>query len=162
MGGEFGQRQEWDHDRSLDWHLLEEPPHSGLQRWIRDLNRFYRSQPALYQLDFEPGGFEWIDCTDYEQSVLSFLRKGKSDEDTLLVVCNFTPVLRSDYRVGLPSGGSWAEVLNSDSEDYGGGGQANHGSLKAASVPFHGRDHSLSLMLPPLGMLVLRKVDGGN
>jgi 1,4-alpha-glucan branching enzyme len=162
MGGEFGQRQEWGHDRSLDWHLLDEPPHLGLQMWIRDLNRFYRSQPALYELDFEPGGFEWIDSTDYEQSVLSFLRKGKSGDDTLLVVCNFTPVVRHNYRVGLPSGGCWAEVLNSDREEYGGSGQANYGSLNATPVPFHGRDYSLSLTLPPLGMLVLRRVDGGQ
>jgi 1,4-alpha-glucan branching enzyme len=162
MGGEFGQRQEWDHERSLDWHLLEEPPHRDLQRWIKDLNRFYRSQPALYELDFEPGGFEWIDSADYEKSVLSFLRKAKSDEDTLVVVCNFTPVLRRDYRVGLPSEGCWAEVLNSDRKEYGGSGQRNSSNLIADPVPFHGRDHSLSLILPPLGILVFRKVDGSQ
>jgi len=162
MGGEFGQRQEWNHDRSLDWHLLDEPPHRDLRKWIKDLNRFYRSQTALYELDFEPDGFEWIDCTDYEQSVLSFLRKGKADGDILLVVCNFTPVSRPDYRVGLPSGGCWAEVLNSDREEYGGSGQANSGNLNAAPAPFHGREHSLSLILPPLGMLVLKKVNGGQ
>jgi 1,4-alpha-glucan branching enzyme len=162
MGGEFGQWQEWDHDRSLDWHLLEDAPHRYIQRWIKDLNRFYRSQPALYELDFEPGGFEWIDSADYEQSVLSFLRKGKSDEDTLVVVCNFTPVLRRDYRVGLPSGGCWAEVLNSDRREYGGSGQSNSGNLVAEPIPFHGRDHSLSLILPPLAMSVFRKVDGSQ
>jgi 1,4-alpha-glucan branching enzyme len=162
MGAEFGHREEWDHDRSLDWHLLEEPPHRGLQSWVEDLNRFYRGQPALYELDFEPSGFEWIDSADYEQSVLSFLRKAKSDEDTLVVVCNFTPVLRRDYRVGLPSGGCWAEVLNSDLKEYGGSGQSNPGDLIAEPVPFHGRDHSLSLVLPPLGILVFRKACGGE
>jgi 1,4-alpha-glucan branching enzyme len=162
MGAEFGHREEWDHDRSLDWHLLEEPPHRGLQSWVEDLNRFYRDQPALYELDFEPSGFEWIDSADYEQSVLSFLRKAKSDEDTLVVVCNFTPVLRRDYRVGLPSGGCWAEVLNSDLKEYGGSGQSNPGDLIAEPVPFHGRDHSLSLVLPPLGILVFRKACGGE
>jgi 1,4-alpha-glucan branching enzyme len=157
MGTELGQWREWDHDRSLDWHLLDEEAHVGIQRWIKDLNRFYRGQPALYELDFEPAGFEWIDCTDYEKSVLSFLRKGKSDRDTLLVVCNFTPVLRRDYRIGLPSGGYWKEMLNSDGKDYGGSGQGNCGGLNADPVPFHGRSHSLSLTLPPLGLLVFKK-----
>jgi 1,4-alpha-glucan branching enzyme len=162
MGAEFGQLREWDHDRSLDWHLLEQEPHLGLQRWIKDLNRFYRSQPALYELDFEPAGFEWIDCTDYEKSVLSFLRRGKSDDDTLLVVCNFTPVLRRDYRVGLPSGGYWKEMLNSDGKDYGGSGQGNRGGLNADPVPVHGRRHSLSLTLPPLALLVFKKAFGDS
>jgi 1,4-alpha-glucan branching enzyme len=159
MGGEFGQWREWDHDRSLDWHLLEEAPHQGLRKWIKHLNRFYRSQPALYELDFEPGGFEWIDFADRENSVLSFLRRGRSDEDTLLVVCNFTPVLRHDYSVGLPFGGRWQVVLNSDGKEYGGSGQGDYGALNAAPSPLHGREHSLSLTLPPLGMLVLRKAD---
>jgi 1,4-alpha-glucan branching enzyme len=113
-------------------------------------------------LDFEPGGFEWMDCTDYEQSVLSFLRKGKSDADSLLVICNFTPVMRPDYRVGLSSGGRWTEVLNSDRKEYGGSGQVNPHSLDAEPVPFHGREYSLSLALPSLGVLVLRKTDGGQ
>jgi 1,4-alpha-glucan branching enzyme len=164
MGAEFGQLREWDHDRSLDWDLLERESHSGLQRWFKDLNYFYRSQPALYELDFEPAGFEWIDCTDYEKSVLSFIRKGQSDGDTLLVVCNFTPVLRRDYRVGLPSGGYWQEMLNSDATVYGGSGQGNHGGLNADPVPIHGRRHSLSLTIPPLGLLVFKKApaDGGT
>jgi 1,4-alpha-glucan branching enzyme len=160
MGGEFGQWREWDHDRSLDWHLLDDPPHHDLQRWIKDLNRFYRSQPALYELDFELGGFEWIDCTDCEQSVLSFLRESKSKDDMLLVICNFTPVLRRDYRVGVPSEGCWTEVLNSNRKEYGGSGQSTLGNLVAEPVPFHGRDHSLSLTLPPLGILVLKNADG--
>jgi 1,4-alpha-glucan branching enzyme len=167
MGAEFGQRQEWNHDRSLDWHLLDDPPHRDLKGWIKDLNRFYRSQPALYELDFEPGGFEWIDSADYEQSVLSFLRKAKSDgdtlvDDTLVAVCNFTPVVRHDYRVGLPSGGCWAEVLNSDRKEYGGSGQGNPGNLIAEPVPFHGRDHSLSLTLPPLAIVAFKRADGGR
>ncbi len=160
MGAESGQWREWDHDRSLDWRLLEEEPHLGLQRWIKDLNHFYRSQPALYELDFEPAGFEWIDCTDYEKSVLSFLRKGRSQEDMLLVVCNFTPVVRHDYRVGLPSGGYWKEMLNSDATAYGGSGRGNRGGLYADPAPFHGRSHSLSLTLPPLGLLVFKRTDG--
>ena len=142
--------------------MLEEEAHLGLQRWIKDLNFFYRSQPALYELDFEPAGFEWIDCTDYEKSVLSFLRKGRSDEDTLLVVLNFTSVTRHDYRVGLPSAGNWKEMLNSDARDYGGSGQGNRGGLDADPVPIHGRSHSLSLTLPPLGLLIFKKACGDS
>jgi len=157
MGSEIGQCSEWNHDRSLDWHLLEHEGHRGLQKWIRDLNRFYRSQPALYERDLEPSGFEWIDCTDYDKGVLSFLRKAESEYDTLLVVLNFTPVLRSDYRLGLPSGGHWNELLNSDALEYGGSGQGNFGGLHADPEPMHARQYSLSLTLPPLGLLVFKK-----
>jgi 1,4-alpha-glucan branching enzyme len=162
MGGEFAQWQEWDHDRSLDWHLLGQTPHSGFQKWIKDLNHFYRRHPALYELDFEPGGFEWVDYSDYEQGVLSFLRKGNSGEDMLLVVCNFIPTVRYDYRVGLPSGGHWKEVLNSDREEYGGSGQVTDTGLEAEAVPLQGRDHSLRLTLPPLGMVILKRVNRGE
>jgi 1,4-alpha-glucan branching enzyme len=150
MGGEFGQWREWDHDDSLDWHLLAYPAHSSLQRWVEDLNRRYRSEPALHQLDLDPAGFEWIDCNDVEHSVISFIRKGRSNRDMVLVVCNFTPVPRFNYRVGVPHGGSWREVLNSDSREYGGSGHGNLGGVEATPIPSHGRMYSLNLTLPPL------------
>lgn len=157
MGGEFGQWQEWYHEESLHWHLLEYSPHQGLQRLVRDLNNFYRSEPAMYELDFEPGGFEWIDCNDSDQCVISFIRRGKTTEDVILVVCNFTPVARHNYRVGTPAGGFWKEVLNSDAKEYGGSGQGNLGGLEAIPVPFHNRHQSLSLTLPPLSMLCFKR-----
>ncbi|RPJ87046.1 MAG: 1,4-alpha-glucan branching protein GlgB, partial [Acidobacteria bacterium] len=127
MGGEFGQWNEWHHDTSLDWHLLEYAPHSSLQKWVADLNHLYRSEPALYELDFDPAGFEWVDCNDADNSTISLLRKGTSTSDLILIVCNFTPVPRMGYRVGVPRGGFWKEVLNSDSEFYGGSGLGNAG-----------------------------------
>ncbi|MEJ2167937.1 MAG: 1,4-alpha-glucan branching protein GlgB [Desulfobacterales bacterium] len=126
MGGEFGQWNEWYHESSLDWHLLDAPLHSTLQRWVEDLNRLYRSEPALHQLDFDPAGFEWIDCNDSMHSVLSLLRKGRTEADTLLMAGNFTPVPQYNYRVGAPRSGFWREILNSDAKEYGGSG---HGSL---------------------------------
>ena len=157
MGGEFGQWNEWNHDASLDWHLTEYPPHRGLQRWVRDLNTFYRGQPAFHELDCEPAGFEWIDCNDSEQSVISLMRKGKSPSERLIVVCNFTPVPRHNYRVGAPQGGRWEEVLNSDAPLYGGSGQGNLGGVNAAPVSCHGRDYMLTVTVPPLGMVVFKK-----
>lgn len=157
MGGEFGQWREWNHEESLDWHLLQYPPHQGIQQWMRDLNNFYRREPAVHELDFEPRGFEWVDFNDWEQSVIAFLRRGRSTEDTILVVCNFTPVLRHNYRVGVPTGGFWREVLNSDRKKYGGSGQGNFGGVEAARIPFHGREHSLPLTLPPLGILIFKR-----
>jgi len=158
MGVEFGQWQEWDHDQSLEWHLLQYLPHQGLQQWVRELNRLYRHEPALYELDFEPEGFEWIDCRDYEQSILSFVRRGKTTKNVILAVCNFTPVPRHNYRVGVPYGGIWKELLNSDAKEYGGSGQRNFGSLIATQdIPHHCRPYSLSLTLPPLGILILKK-----
>ncbi len=153
MGGEFGQWAEWNHEKSLDWDLLTFEPHAGLYRWVRDLNRFYRSEPALHELDFDPQGFEWVDCDDTDSSVISLLRRGKSGERRILAVCNFTPVVRSGYRVGAPSGGFWKEILNSDSALYGGSGQGNLGGVKAEPVPFHRRPYSLNLTLPPLSAL---------
>ena len=150
MGGEFGQRQEWAHDRSLEWHLLDSGSHAGLQRWVADLNRFYRSEPALYELDSHPSGFEWIDCTDAESSVVSLIRKGRSTETIVLVACNFTPVARPNYRIGVPRGGWWREVLNSDATDYGGSGWGHLGGVEAVPIPLHGRPYSLTLTLPPL------------
>jgi 1,4-alpha-glucan branching enzyme len=155
MGGEFGQRSEWYHEAGLDWGLGEEKTHQGIQRWVEDLNRFYRDRPALYERDFEAAGFQWVDCNDAENSVLSFLRKGKDPEDCMLVVCNFTPMVRRNHKVGVPRGGVWKEILNSDAELYGGSGQGNLGGVEAAPVGTHGLNHSLTLTLPPLAVLFL-------
>lgn len=156
MGSEFAQRREWNHEESLDWHLLQYSPHAGVQRWVRDLNRLYRSEPALHELDVNPAGFEWIDCNDSEQSVLSFLRRGRSAVAPVLVICNFTPVPRVGYRLGVPSGGFWQEVLNGDAVEYGGSGMGNLGGVEAEAVPAHGRPYSVSLTLPPLAALYLK------
>jgi 1,4-alpha-glucan branching enzyme len=160
MGGEFGQKREWQHEESLEWHVLRYPLHAGAKNWVRDLNTFYRTQPALFELDFSPDGFEWIDCNDADNSVISFLRKGRQPEDLVLVVCNFTPVLRDNYRVGVPRGGFWRECLNSDASHYGGSGQGNLGGTEAAPLPAHGRYHSLNLRLPPLSTLMLKPGGG--
>ena len=157
MGGEFGQWQEWYHEESLHWHLLEYPHHQGIQKWIRDLNHFYRNEPALYELDFQPEGFEWIDFSNWEESIISFVRRGKSTKDIILVVCNFTPVPRYNYRVGVPESGFWKEALNSDAQEYGGSGHGNLGGAEAAPIPWHGKNYSLSLTLPPLGVLIFKK-----
>ena len=161
MGNEFGQWSEWNHDASLEWHLLEHPLHAGLQRWVRDVNTLYRGAPSLHELDFNSAGFEWIDCKDYERSVVSFLRRGKTPDDQLLFVCNFTPVVRQNYRVGVSQGGHWAELLNSDAPLYGGSGQGNFGGLKTVPLPIHGRPFSLNMTIPPLGTLVFRPDGGG-
>jgi 1,4-alpha-glucan branching enzyme len=155
MGGEFGQWREWNHDGSLDWDLVDYPLHSGVQQWIRDLNRLYRSEPALHELDCEPAGFEWIDCGDAESSVVSLIRKGKSTANLVLMVCNFTPVPRQEYRIGAPHGGFWREALNSDATEYGGSGMGNRGGVDADPWPQHGRPFSLPLTLPPLSALFL-------
>jgi len=156
MGGEFGQWNEWYHEVSLDWHLLDYPLHSAMQRWVRDLNRLYRKERALHELDFSPAGFEWIDCNDSQQSILSLMRRGRSTGDVIVVVLNFTPVPRASYRVGAPRGGFWREVLNSDAGEYGGTGWGNFGGLVAEAVPFHGRPFSINLTLPPLGAVFLK------
>ena len=161
MGGEFGQWDEWYHERSLDWHLLAFPPHSGLQSWVRDLNRFYRNEPALYEVDSDPSGFEWIDCNDSDQSTVSLLRRGRSSGAEVVVVSNFTPLPRFNYLVGVPRGGFWKEVLNSDAQEYGGSGLGNMGGVEAGSSPFHGRSHSVSLTLPPLAIVFLKN-EGGD
>ena len=157
MGGEFGQRKEWNHDTSLDWYLLDYPPHQGIFNWIKDLNYFYKNEKALFQFDFEAQGFEWINANDLEHSVLIFLRKGEKKDDQVLVICNFVPVPWHHYRVGVPSKGIWEERLNSDAITYGGSGQGNLGSVKTTPTPIHGKDYSLSLTLPPLGILFLKK-----
>ncbi|MCI0693083.1 1,4-alpha-glucan branching protein GlgB [candidate division KSB1 bacterium] len=156
MGGELGQWREWNHDSSLDWHLLQFPPHEGVRQWMKDLNYLYRSEPALHEIDFAAEGFEWIDASDWEKSVISFLRKSKKTKDVILVVCNFTPVPRHNYRVGVPRGGFWKEALNSDAKTYGGSGQGNMGGMEAAPVPAHGKYYSLSLTLPPLSVVFFK------
>ena len=157
MGGEFGQVREWNHDASLDWHLLEDAAHRQLHRWFAELNHLYTTQPALYELDFESEGFEWIDFHDSEQSVISYLRKAKDADDALVVVLNFTPVPRYAYKVGAPKGGLWRELLNSDADAYGGSGVGNPQPIEAEPVSFFDRfDFTLSLTLPPLGMLILK------
>lgn len=155
MGTEFAQEREWNSEISLDWHLLDDPMHRGVQRLVRDLNALYRSTPALYEQDCEPDGFQWIDCNDSDQSVVSFLREGKHGEGHIAVVCNFTPVVRPYYRVGVPAGGFWEERLNTDAEAYGGSNVGNAGGLKASEEPMHGRPFSLTLRLPPFAAVVL-------
>jgi 1,4-alpha-glucan branching enzyme len=157
MGGEFGQWPEWAHDHSIEWHVLQHADHSTLQRWVRDLNHLYRSEPALFELDFDPKGFEWIDFHDADNSVLSYLRRNKSGEAILAVAANFTPVPRHNYRVGVPQGGFWQEILNSDASDYGGSGQGNTGGVEASHESFYGKfDYTLSVTLPPLGIVVFK------
>jgi 1,4-alpha-glucan branching enzyme len=156
MGGEFGQGLEWNHDESLEWHLLTYPYQGGLKRCVEDLNRMYRSEPALHETDFDHTGFEWIDCNDMENSAISFIRKGHSQNQIVLVVCNFTPVPRLNYRVGVPCGGFWTEILNSDAGEYGGSGLGNMGGVDAVPVPFHGRPYSLDINLPPLAALFFK------
>ena len=155
MGGEFGQRREWTHEGALEWWVLQYPEHAGMQRWVRDLNALYRGESALHEVDFDAAGFEWVDCHDAEKSVLSFLRRPRAGPP-VLVVCNFTPVPRANYVVGVPEGGYWRELLNSDAEHYGGSGSGNLGGVEAAPVPAHGRFHSLSLTLPPLSAVYLK------
>lgn len=155
MGNDIGQWSEWSHEQSLEWHLLQHEPHRCLQRYVRDLNALYRNEKALHELDTDPGGFEWVDCHDSEQSTLSYLRKAR-DGSVLLVVCNFTPVPRLGFRVGVPVGGFWSEILNSDSSFYGGSNVGNAGGVMAETVEAHGRPYSLCLTLPPLALLILK------
>jgi 1,4-alpha-glucan branching enzyme len=157
MGGEWGQRREWDHEESLDWHLIKYQQHSGVQKWVQDLNRIYRSEAALYELDYNPSGFEWVESNDANSSVISFIRKGISVDEVVFVICNFSPVPYLDYRVGVPFGGFWKELLNSDAKDYGGSGLNNLGGIEAKDVPSHGRPYSLKLTLPPLSAVFYKK-----
>ena len=156
MGGEFGQWREWVHDGSLDWDLLGYPLHAGLQRWVEDLNRLYRSEPALYEMDCDPAGFEWIDCDDADSSTVTLIRKGKSSSTIILVVCNFTPVPRYSYRLGSPRSGFWQEILNGDAGEYGGSNMGNLGGVETVPVPLHGRPYSLTITLPPLSVSFFR------
>lgn len=157
MGSEIGQWKEWAHDEELDWALLSFPLHSGIQQWVRDLNRLYKQEPAMHELDHHPDGFEWIDCLDNVNSVISFLRKGHSTNDFILVVLNHTPVARYHYRIGVPCDGFWEEKLNSDSEIYGGSGLGNYGGFHADPIPDHHHPYSLNLLLPPLSCLIFKR-----
>jgi 1,4-alpha-glucan branching enzyme len=157
MGGEFGQLSEWAHDKSLDWRLLDLPLHKGILKWVQDLNGLYREQPALHVQDFAPEGFRWIDCNDSLQSTLSLIRNGSKDSDVLIIACNFTPVPRHNFRVGAPRGGTWVELLNSDSRHYGGSGQGSLGVVEAAPVGHHGLPYSLNLTLPPLAAVFFKR-----
>jgi 1,4-alpha-glucan branching enzyme len=156
MGGELAQEKEWDHESSLDWHLLDDPEHAAVTRWLEDLNRLYREEPAMHELDCSPAGFSWIDGSDSENSVLAFVRQGEKGSAPVVAVFNFTPIVRVNYRIGVPGGGFWRELLNSDARHYGGGGQGNMGGVEASPLPLHGRSHSLALTLPPLGALFLQ------
>ncbi|MBW1980742.1 MAG: 1,4-alpha-glucan branching protein GlgB [Deltaproteobacteria bacterium] len=159
MGGEFGQWKEWNHEESLDWHLLDYAEHGCLKKWVTDLNLLYRQEGALHDLDFEPAGFEWIDCHDSQHSILSFVRKSRNDEEHIVVVCNFTPVPRLGYRIGVSRSGYWKEIANSDAHHYGGSGLGNMGGVQAEAIPFHGRSHSVNLTIPPLAVVLLKSKD---
>jgi 1,4-alpha-glucan branching enzyme len=150
MGTELAQWNEWYHEAELDWHLLANPGHEGVRRWVSDLNRMYRDEPALHERDCDPSGFEWVDCSDVDNSVVSFLRRGASTLDEVLAVFNFTSIPRHNYRIGVPREGTWQEVLNSDAREYGGSGQGNQGAVDSTPVAKHGREQSLNLVLPPL------------
>jgi len=161
MGDEFGQGREWNHDGGLDWQLLAQPSHSGIRHWVGDLNRVYRAEPAFFQSDCLPQGFEWVDCCDAEQSTISWLRRSASVDELILVVCNFTPVVRRNYRLGVPVPGHWRELLNSDAKEYGGSGQGNFGGIHTVPFASHGRAHTLTMTLPPLAMVCF-KVQGSQ
>jgi 1,4-alpha-glucan branching enzyme len=157
MGGEIAQEREWDHESSLDWHLLDDPQHEGILRWLGDLARLYRDEPAMHQLDAAAAGFSWIDCSDADHSIVALVRQGDAPAPPVVAVFNFTPVPRTNYRIGVPGGGFWREVLNGDSRDYGGSGQGNLGGIEASPLPLHARSHSLTLTLPPLAAVFLRR-----
>jgi 1,4-alpha-glucan branching enzyme len=158
MGAEIAQVREWNHDTSLDWHLLDDPRHAGVQRLIRDLNAVYRGTPALHRRDAEGDGFRWVVIDDRDQSVFVYLRLGDPGDPPVLVLCNFTPVPRHGYRVGVPQAGFWREIINTDAETYGGSNVGNGGGVSAEPIVSHGFEDSLSLHLPPLATLML-KVD---
>jgi len=154
MGNEFGQRSEWNHETSLDWHLLENENHKRLLRWIKDLNATYKKYPALYEVDFESAGFKWIDPGDAVNSILSFVRYDKGKKNMVMVICNFTPVPRHNYLIGAPEEGYWKEILNSDAKEYGGSGHGNFGGVDTSPVPYHEEEQSVNIVLPPLGVVI--------
>ena len=156
MGTEIGQWNEWNYQQSLDWHLLEWERHQQTQNYFKALNKLYRENPALYQKDFTGDGFQWVNCNDWEGCMVSFLRKGKDVDETLLVVANFTPVVRHDYRVGVPFNGEWKEIFNSDAMEFGGSGVGNTGSVWAEELPWDYQNASIKLSIPPLGVLVFK------
>jgi 1,4-alpha-glucan branching enzyme len=157
MGCELGQWREWNYDTSLDWHLLQYPEHDGLRRWVQDLNHTYQHESSLHEVDFEPAGFSWIDCCDNENSVMSMVRRARNPEDFTVMVTNFTPVPRLDYRIGVPAGGFYRELLNSDSARYSGSNVGNAGGVRADARPMHGFDYSMSLTVPPLGFVLFKR-----
>ncbi len=157
MGGEFGQRDEWNHEKSFDWHLTQYPPHAGMQQWITDLNRVYRGESALHQVDFHYSGFEWIDFHDKANSIIALLRKSNDGTEKIIIVYNFTPVPRMNYRLGVPEKGEYREILNSDSSYYHGSNLGNIGKIDAESIPHHSRQFSLNLTLPPLAVVFLKR-----
>ena len=154
MGGEFGQEREWNHDSSLDWHLLADPLHRGMQSLVRDLNGAYRELPALHEGDCEAFGFEWIEAGDADNSVFAFIRRSRGGERQAVVVCNFTPIVRQGYRIGVPGPGRYRERLNTDAAIYGGSNLGNAGEVRAMAVPSHGRAFAIELTLPPLATLI--------
>ena len=163
MGSELAQWAEWNYAQSLDWHLLDLPGeegkrHRGVQQLISDLNALYAARKSLHQLDFAPDGFEWIDFSDESNSVIAFIRRSRRPVDLLIVVCNFTPSIREQYRIGVPKAGRYAEVLNTDAAQYGGSGKGNPEPVQARKRPWHGRDYSIELTLPPLAALLLQPV----
>lgn len=162
MGSELGQVREWDYQCSLDWHLLMEDCHSQLQKWLKDLNIIYQNEPALYQDDFSPNGWEWISHNDWQNSVLAFMRKGRDPKDNLVIVCNFTPVPRECYAIGVPAGGYWREILNSDASQYGGSGFGNMGGVDSRPEECHGMPQRVELKLPPLSMIMLKHDSEGS
>ena len=156
MGGEFGQWSEWSHDGSLEWHLLDQPNHSQLRLLVGDLNHLYRSEPALHTCEYTSNSFEWIDHHDAEKNILSFVRKGRSDAEKIAVICNFSPVPQDNYRIGAPARGYWKEILNTDAPNYGGTGRGNFGGVSTVPIPLHGRAYSLTVNVPPLGVVFFR------
>ena len=156
MGNEIGQWREWNHDDSIEWSALDHPLHAGLQRFVRDANALYQREPALHECDFDPAGFEWIDCNDHASSVISLIRRAKDPADWLVAVLNWTPITRTGYRVGVPEAGEYDEVLNSDAAAYAGGNVGNLGSVLSEAIAAHGRPHSLALTLPPLSAVILK------
>jgi len=162
MGGEFGQVAEWNHDRSLDWHLLDQPMHRGMMELVKGLNRLYSGEPALYAYQFDGQGFEWVDYNDRENSVIIYKRIGTDPSDTLLVVGNFTPESKSEYRIGVPTPGTWQEIFNTDDELYGGSGVGNKTAAKTSPIKYHSRDHSIAITLPPLGLSIFKRVAEAN
>ena len=156
MGAEFGQSGEWNFEQSLDWHLLQYPFHKGIQTVITELNALYKSQPALYEKQFSPEGFEWINYSDHENAVMTYIRKGNDSKNDLIVICNFTPVVRENYRIGIPRKGELVELFNSDAKLFGGSGVQQNGKLKVEATPYDGRDYSIALTLPPLAISVFK------
>ena len=156
MGIDIGQWAEWDYSTGLSWDLLAYDPHRKLNEYVRTLNRLYTSEPALYELDFEYAGFEWIDFNDADTSIVSFIRRAKARDNLFVVVCNFTPVPRERYRIGVPAAGFYREVLNSDSGLYGGSNMGNLGGVQSEQSACHGRDHSITITVPPLSCLVFK------